>query len=419
LFKLTLATVLITSAVGFSQQSAPNLTGTWKLTAVSAHRGVDFSATLVVTQNGVSISGQITYGGTPCVTNATDSFSGTVVPSVSILVNASAERITFSNGVVYQGQVAGVPYSQISGGTYTSKYVKNVVNCNPLSGTSGGDGDSGTWTASLTASPPPPPTQTAMKIAAISNAASGDVAALAPGEIVSIFADSSSDPIGPAPGVGLQLDANGKVATSLAGVQVGFILFCGAGICPIPIPVVFAPLTYVGARQINAVTPYEVAGASSVQVAVIYQNHLSNQLTLDTTTAYPGIFTANGSGAGQGAIFNDDGATLNGPSSPEPRGGTVVLFLTGEGQTVPSGVTGTVTKVSSTPPLTPAPQLPVSVLIDGQPSTVAFAGEAPGLVSGVMQINVNIPATARSGSVPIQVTVGTSTSPSVVTIAVK
>lgn len=151
----------------------------------------------------------------------------------------------------------------------------------------------------------------------------------------------------------------------------------------------------------------------------MYQNHLSNSLTLKTTTAYPRIFTANGSGAGQGAIFNDDGSTLNGPSSPEPRDGTVVLFLTGEGQTIPSGVTGKVTKVSATPPLTPAPQLPVNVLIDGQPSTVAFAGEAPGLVSGVMQVNVKIPATARSGSVPIQVTVGTASSLPVVTVAVK
>ena len=140
---------------------------------------------------------------------------------------------------------------------------------------------------------------------------------------------------------------------------------------------------------------------------------------LKTATAYPRIFTVNGSGVGQGAIFNDDDYTLNGPSSPEPRGGTVVLFVTGEGQTVPSGVTGKVTTVSLTPPLTPVPQLPVSVLIDGQPSTVAFAGEAPGLVSGVMQLNVQIPATARSGSVPIQVIVGASTSPPVVTVAVK
>jgi uncharacterized protein (TIGR03437 family) len=409
----------ITCVVGFSQQTAPDLTGTWQLTAASAHRGVDFSATLAITQKGIDISGQITYGGTPCVTNATDSFTGSVLPSVSILVNSSAEKITLSNGTVAQGQVAGVAYSQILGGTYTSKYVKNVVNCNPLSGTSS-DGDSGTWTAKqVSTAPPTPPTPSgpALKISAVSNAASGEVAALVPGEIVSIFADSSSDPIGPLVGVGPQLDANGRVSASLAGVQVAFLSLCGT--TPCASQPVNAPLTYASARQINAVIPYEVAGASSLTVLVTYQNHASNALAVNTTTAYPRIFTANGSGGGQGAIFNDDGSTLNGPSSPEPRGGTVVLFLTGEGQTLPPGVTGKVTTVSLTPPLTPAPQLPVNVYIDGQASDVVFAGEAPSLVSGVMQVNVRIPATARSGSVPIQVMVGTSMSPPVVTVAVK
>jgi uncharacterized protein (TIGR03437 family) len=217
-------------------------------------------------------------------------------------------------------------------------------------------------------------------------------------------------------GVGLQLDTNGKVSTLLAGVKVIFFSVRADNINYAQYP---APLTYVSARQINAVIPYEVAGASSVLVEVAYQNQSSNLLTLKTTTAYPRIFTANGSGVGQGAILNDDGLTLNGSSAPEPRGGTVILYVTGEGQTVPSGVNGRVTTVSSTPPLTPVPQLPVSVSIDGQPAPVSFAGEAPGLVSGVMQINVQIPATVRAGNVPIQVSVGTSTSPPVVTVAVK
>jgi uncharacterized protein (TIGR03437 family) len=41
--------------------------------------------------------------------------------------------------------------------------------------------------------------------------------------------------------------------------------------------------------------------------------------------------------------------------------------------------------------------LPVSVLIDGQAATYLFAGEAPGDVAGVMQINVQIPLAVRSG----------------------
>jgi uncharacterized protein (TIGR03437 family) len=413
--KYVLPLGLITCAVGFCQA---NLTGTWQLTTVSARRGVDLSATLVIAQVGIDLSGQIT-GGSPCIANATDSFTGSVLPAVSLLVNASNEKLTFSNGTVVQGQAAGVAYSQIVGGTYTARFSNE--RCNGFDG----NGDSGTWTAKqLTAGPPPPPpppppsTGTGIKISRVSNAANGDSEGLVPGEVVSIYADTPSDPMGPAVGVSLQLDANGKVATSLAGVQVSVWPICNLQACPGPASLV-APLTYVSARQINAIIPYELAGATEVLLGVIYQDHGSNALKLKTTTAYPRIFTVNGSGAGQGAILNDNGFTLNGPDAPEPRGGIVTLYVTGEGQTVPSGVTGKVTTVSSTPPLTPVPQLAVSVSIDGQPASVAFAGEAPGLVSGVMQINVQVPANVRSGNVPIEVSVGTSTSPPAVTVAVK
>ena len=60
------------------------------------------------------------------------------------------------------------------------------------------------------------------------------------------------------------------------------------------------------------------------------------------------------------------------------KGSTVVLFLTGEGQTSPPGVTGKVTTQSAVPPLTPQPILPVRVLIGGQTASIAFYGRAPG-----------------------------------------
>jgi hypothetical protein len=53
----------------------------------------------------------------------------------------------------------------------------------------------------------------------------------------------------------------------------------------------------------------------------------------------------------------------------------VVLFLTGEGQTTPAGVTGRVTTISSVPPLTPTSLAPISVLINGQAVPIAFSGE--------------------------------------------
>lgn len=90
-----------------------------------------------------------------------------------------------------------------------------------------------------------------------------------------------------------------------------------------------------------------------------------------SSTQDPAIFTADGSGSGRAAALNQDQSD-NSRANPAARGSTVVLFLTGEGQTAPPG-------------RTPQPLLPVAVLIDGQPASVTFYGEAPVLISGVMQ----------------------------------
>jgi uncharacterized protein (TIGR03437 family) len=209
----------------------------------------------------------------------------------------------------------------------------------------------------------------------------------------------------PSTAAGLTLNQNGSVSTLVGGVQ---LLFSGFP----------APLTYVSSTQINAVVPYEIQGLLSPFAQVKYLGQTSNALSLTPTTTSPALFTSNGSGTGPGAILNQDNS-YNGPTNPAAKGSYVVLFLTGEGQTSPLGVTGKVTTVSATPPLTPQPLLLVAVLIGGQPATVAFDGEAPGDVSGVMQINVQIPANAASGNLPISVSVGGNSSQNGVTISVQ
>ena len=57
--------------------------------------------------------------------------------------------------------------------------------------------------------------------------------------------------------------------------------------------------------------------------------------------------------------------------------------------------------------------------IDGQLATFSFAGAAPGFVAGVMQINVRIPLSARSGNLPVVVTIGGNSSQNGVTVSVK
>ena len=63
--------------------------------------------------------------------------------------------------------------------------------------------------------------------------------------------------------------------------------------------------------------------------------------------------------------------------------------------------------------------LPVVARISGMEAEVLYAGAAPGLVAGAMQVNLKIPANAPSGALPVFLTVGTATSQTGVTIAVE
>jgi uncharacterized protein (TIGR03437 family) len=153
-----------------------------------------------------------------------------------------------------------------------------------------------------------------------------------------------------------------------------------------------------------------VKSLSSVNAKVVYLDQTSTELPMTVTPSAPGIFTADSSGAGQGAIFDGTNYSLIGPGNPAARDSVVTLYITGEGETVPSGITGKVTVLQSAPPYTPGTSLVMAVTVDGQPATVEWQGEAPGYVSGIMQVNVRIPQASRTGNVPIVVTVGSRSS---------
>jgi uncharacterized protein (TIGR03437 family) len=64
--------------------------------------------------------------------------------------------------------------------------------------------------------------------------------------------------------------------------------------------------------------------------------------------------------------------------------------------------------------------LPVSVSIDNKPAQVLYAGAAPGLVAGVMQINAVVPANAGAATTDqVVVTIGGIESPTAITITVQ
>ena len=96
----------------------------------------------------------------------------------------------------------------------------------------------------------------------------------------------------------------------------------------------------------------------------------------------------------------------------------VVIYATGEGATNPRGINGRITPADVN--ALARPLLPVSVLIGGRQAQVQYAGSAPGLVAGALQINAVVPADVASGNaVPVVVTIGSASSQSNVTLAIQ
>ena len=233
--------------------------------------------------------------------------------------------------------------------------------------------------------------------AGVTNAASFVSGPVAPGEIITIFGSG----LGPSALATLQLTPDKQfITTSLANTRV---LFDG----------VASPIIYSLAQQISAIVPYAVAGQSTTAVEVEYNGILSNQIEMPVSTSAPGVFSSLSTGQGQGAVLNQD-YTVNGPSHPAPVGSVLIIYATGAGQTSPPGQDGKVIG-------TDLPKLiqSVTVQIGGMEAEVQYAGPAPGLVSGVLQVNAKIPPNALVGpTVPLVVYVGSAPSQPGITVAI-
>ena len=229
-------------------------------------------------------------------------------------------------------------------------------------------------------------------ITGVINAASGATGSVAPGMAISIFGAL----LGPQTGVPWTAPVgDGTAATTLGGTQV---LFDGTP----------APLLYAASGQVNALAPFELSSKTSTVLQVVYDGVTSAGLTLPVVAAEPGLFTANAAGTGEGAILNQDGK-VNSASNPAAAGSTIQLFGTGGGVTVPPSVDGTLNPIPAPGATLGALALTATATVGGQPATVYYAGPAPGLVAGILQINVTLPSGTPSGSIPVVVTLSCST----------
>jgi uncharacterized protein (TIGR03437 family) len=104
----------------------------------------------------------------------------------------------------------------------------------------------------------------------------------------------------------------------------------------------------------------------------------------------------------------------SGHDSAAARGSSVAIYATGIGATSPSCTDGLIYQSNI-----PMATLQVIVGINNEGAQVLYAGQAPGIVSGVAQINVLIPTDAATGVVPLTIKVGEQYSPPGPTIAIK
>ena len=206
--------------------------------------------------------------------------------------------------------------------------------------------------------------------------------------------------MGPTTPLTVALAADGKVSSLLKETAV---LFNGFP----------APLLYVRNDQINLVAPYEIAGATDLSVVVTLNGLASVPFPLTPARANPAVFTLDASGTGQGVILNPDNS-INSPSNAAAKGSRIIIYVTGEGQTDPPGLTGKITAAPA-----PQPVLPVAAFINGSPTPTVYYGEATGVVAGMMQLNLRIPESTPSGELPLIVSVGDKPSQPGVTVSIQ
>jgi uncharacterized protein (TIGR03437 family) len=230
------------------------------------------------------------------------------------------------------------------------------------------------------------------------SAASYASATISPGELVTMFGSN----IGPAIPATMATTA-GYADTSLSNVTV-------------TIGGVNAPILYVSAGQVTVQVPYESAIGPGQNVVIFNGSNPPAAATVTIAAVAPGIFTADGSGAGEAAAINTGAmsglVTLNSTTNPAHIGDTVSLYLTGEGNYNPTLLAGATNTGYIIPlGLTPLPQIsPLpTVNIGGVDASlgVSYAGVVPGSIIGVLQINVVVPLGSATGAtVPLAVTIG-------------
>jgi uncharacterized protein (TIGR03437 family) len=213
-----------------------------------------------------------------------------------------------------------------------------------------------------------PGQSSAGRLLGIDNSAGGALEGrVAPGELFSIYGLH----VGPSSPSSAKFRAAGFLPTALAGVQVA--------INGTPVP-----LLYVSDTQINAVAPLELVSTAPASLRVSINAVPLPDFRLVVDPAIPQVFRCPD---GSAAAINQDGA-VNSETNPAKVGSFVSIWATGIGFT--PGVDGQMT--------TAAQQLCACTIHDiaqNQDIIPSYAGAAPEMVTGIVQINFRVNATGN------------------------
>jgi uncharacterized protein (TIGR03437 family) len=167
------------------------------------------------------------------------------------------------------------------------------------------------------------------------------------------------------------------------------------------------PMLFVSPGQINAEMPFETVG--DVTLVLRTPGGVSDNFNLVVLPGAPGVFQSGVAGPETNipTIMRSDDNQLVTASNPVHKGDTLIIYLTGLGQTNPAMGDG---QPGPSSPLAVALN-PPTVTLGGVGLSVAFAGISPGEV-GVYQINVTVPGGVPQGlQVPLVISQsGASTS---------
>jgi uncharacterized protein (TIGR03437 family) len=162
------------------------------------------------------------------------------------------------------------------------------------------------------------------------------------------------------------------------------------------------PLLFVSSQQINAQLPYNVSGSATLTVHT--PGGISDNYLFNVQPAAPSVFQSGTAGpqTGLATILRADNSQLVTPTNPVHPQDTLIIFLTGMGQTTPQVPSG---MPAPSNPLAQANIAPI-VTLGGSNLPVAYAGLVPNEV-GVYQINVTVPNGIPQGlSIPLNIDQG-------------